>query len=194
MSRTPVISHIPVNDVILYNFIILSVIYNHIIRPTVLHFRWTQNISSTPPVIEISTLWWEIIITFFHLLLLFHDGYRLGVDIKLSSLLFQPLSASHPGGSHCHKLWLINEDFIWLILISYKVCWIYHYKVIWLIVLTWLRNSELLLCYDWLIGFDYSQLWVIGCNDFRRELNLWVMGFTHGTHLSTGHGLWVLIG
>ena len=34
---------------------------------------------------------------------------------------------------------------------SHKVCWILHYDVIWLIVLTWLCTCESLLYYDWLI-------------------------------------------
>ena len=34
---------------------------------------------------------------------------------------------------------------------SHKVCWILHYDVTWLIVLTWLPTRKSLLYYDWLI-------------------------------------------
>ena len=51
----------------------------------------------------------------------------------------------------CHKLWLSQAEFTWLILISHKVCWILHYDVIWLITFTWLRTCESWLYYDWLI-------------------------------------------
>ena len=54
-------------------------------------------------------------------------------------------------GRSCHKSWLSKADFTWLILMSHKVCWILHYDVAWLIVLTLLRTRKSFLYYDWLI-------------------------------------------
>jgi len=54
---------------------------------------------------------------------------------------------------------------------SHKVCWISHYDVTWLIVLTWLRNRESLLYYDWL---NISWLTIVTSYD--------VMTFTHDSH------------
>ena len=79
----------------------------------------------------------------------------------------------------CHKSWLGKADFTWLIVISHRYVIVSRYEVSWLLVLTWLRNSESLVCYDW-----YSHLWVIWCNDFHAWLRLWVTSFAHATQLS----------
>jgi len=59
----------------------------------------TRTISPPPPAIEISTQR-EIIVTFPHPLLFFHDGYCLGVDVKPSSLLSCGTHAS-PSWGYC---------------------------------------------------------------------------------------------
>ena len=47
----------------------------------------------------------------------------------------------------------------------------------------------------WLVeSFMTHDCDIIRCNDFHTWLTLWVMGFTHVTHLSTWLGLWVWIG
>ena len=53
--------------------------------------------------------------------------------------------------SCCHKSWLGEADFTWLIGISHRYVIVSRYDVSWLIVLTWLWNRELLLSYDWFI-------------------------------------------
>ena len=52
-------------------------------------------------------------------------------------------------GVKCHKSWLGKVDFTWLIVISHRYVIVLLYDVSWLIALTWLHNSELLLCYNW---------------------------------------------
>ena len=79
-------------------------------------------------------------------------------------------------GCNCHKSWVSKADFTWLILMSHKVCWILHYEVTWLIVLTWLRTCESLLYYDWL---NVSWLTIVTSYD--------VMTFAHDSH----HESWV---
>jgi len=76
---------------------------------------------------------------------------------------------------------------------SHKVCWILHYDVTWLIVLTWLCTCESLLYYDWLIvswltivtSYDVmifahdsyyeswvSRMWLVWAHDLVYELSM----------------------
>jgi len=54
---------------------------------------------------------------------------------------------------------------------SHKVCWISHYNVTWLLVLTWLRTRESLLYFDCLI---VSWLTIVTSYDIRT--------FAHDSH------------
>ena len=83
-----------------------------------------------------------------------HRSQALGKSHRGSAIPRLSVSEEGPDdqrGCQCHKSWLSRPDFIWLILMSHKVCWILHYDVTWLIVLTWPWTCESLLCYDWLI-------------------------------------------
>jgi len=71
----------------------------------------------------------------------------------------------------CHKSWLSKVDFTWLILISHKVCWFCTMTSLWLIAFTWLRTSESLFDYDWLM---VSWLKIVTSDD--------VMIFTHDSY------------
>jgi len=96
---------------------------------------------------------------------------------------------------------------------SHKVCWILHYDVTWLIVLTWLCTCESLLCYDWLIvswltivkSYDVmtfahdsyyeswvSRMWLIRAHDLVYELWL-VNGMLRddSCESSMGFALWL---
>ena len=79
--------------------------------------------------------------------------------------------------SLCDKSWLSKADFTWLILISHKVCWVFHYDVIWLIAFTWLRTCESLGDYDWLMISWRHDRDVIWCNDFAYDYALASHGF-----------------
>ena len=94
-------------------------------------------------------------------------------------------ASTRESNNKCHKSWLSKADFTWLILISYKVCWIPHYDVAWLISSH--RTTDLrVIVILWLVsGFMTHDCDVIWCNDFRTWLLLWVMGFTHVAGLST---------
>ena len=95
--------------------------------------------------------------------------------------------------NRCHKSWLSKAGFTWLIFMSRKVCWILHYDVTWLIVLTWLCTCESLLYYDWLIvswlmivtSYDVmifaddsyyeswvSRMWLVWAHDLVYELSM----------------------